>query len=168
VRSQAERQCARRRVAAVAAVALATLALAARGESTVGTTSADARIDFRIVIPRAVRAQAVAQQAFLAVAREDLERGYVDLPAASTLRITSNSPAGFGVLVSFDRHIVSRVVVRIRGQALDATVPGSAMQVQAPRMSREPVRVGYRLFLAPGLQPGRFAWPVALTVGTGA
>lgn len=151
------------------AIALAALAGEARAESvTTSRGAAAGHVDFGIAVPAVVRVEAMVQPRSLRIARGDIARGYVDLDDATSLRVTSNSRSGFAISVAFDEHLVSRVFLRIGGDDLAARASGDWLHVDAPRMVGAPLRLGYRLFLAPGAREGEYSWPVALGFGTGA
>jgi hypothetical protein len=140
----------------------------ARAESMTGTSGAQAHIDFRIVIPAVVRARAFTTPKYLPIGEDDVARGYVDLDAATSLVLTSNNPSGYAVSVAFDERLVSRVEVRIQGNTLETASRDSWLHVAAPKMLDVPLRVGYRIYLAPGARVGTYRWPVALAFGVDA
>ncbi|HEY6721148.1 MAG TPA: hypothetical protein VI363_05870 [Burkholderiales bacterium] len=145
----------------VLAFALAIAAPAARAESAAGTSHAQASIDMRIVIPAFVRTRSQSDPAEVPIGEADIVRGYVDLDEATSLVLTSNSSSGFMVSVAFDERLVSRVVVRIDGRVLEAAAPGE-IHVPSRKVVDKPMRVGYRLFLAPSASAGVHRWPVML------
>lgn len=152
----------------VLCAALAGYAAGAHAESALGGSGARANIDLRIVIPAIVRAKALADPRSLPISELDVERGYVDVDDASSLVLTSNTASGYELSVAFDQRLVSRVAVRIQGSTLEAASQGSWLHVDAPKMIEAPVRVGYRLYLAPGAHSGTYRWPVALAFAAGA
>ena len=149
---------------ALASCALGFAALTAHAEGSTGSASAAPHIDFKIVIPVVLRVRAVSQAHELSVTREDAERGYVDVPAGTRLRVTSNDPAGLRVELRFDRERVSRVRAEMAGQQLEVASPES-LPLRTAKMLDAPLDVGYRLYLVPGTAPGRYPWPVSLALG---
>ena len=141
--------------------ALAIAASGAHAETATGTSRAQAGIDVRIVIPAFVRTSAQSDPAEVPIGEADVARGYVDLDDATSLVLTSNSPTGFTMAVAFDERLVSRVAVRIDGRVLEAAGPGE-LHVASRMIVDKALRVGYRLFLAPGASAGVHRWPVSL------
>lgn len=141
---------------------LAIAMFAAHAESAIGQSRAQVGIDVRIVIPAFARVKTQSDPGVVPIAKADVARGYVDVEDATSLVLTSNSPSGFAMSVAFDETIVSRVAVRIDGRVLEAAAQGSALHIQAPKLVEKAVRVGYRLFLAPGAVAGTCRWPVLL------
>ena len=147
--------------------ALITLACALAGtpalaQDNVARLRAESSQDFRIVIPAFVRVTQRSDPVEVAVGASDVARGYVDVEDATSLMLVSNSPAGYTVRVGYDEKLVSRVAVRMNGNTLEMRAPGTEHHVASPRVTDKAVRVGYRLFLAPGAAPGSYRWPVAL------
>ena len=143
----------------------ATPALAARET---GAGEARGRLDFAVVVPVALRVVPVSERRSLAIQAADVARGYVDVAAATALRVTSNNAAGFVAVIACDPGLVTRVEARIAGQRIDADAPGTSAHIEGGKMIDAPLRVDYRLFLAPGIVPGIYRWPVALRLAPGA
>lgn len=138
----------RKAIAAAAAVLAAIIPIPGRAEAPL---VARASVDFRIVIPAFVRVKTLVNPQRLQVTMRDVERGYVDLDDASSLLLTSNSPAGYSVSVAFDPTVVSEVDVRMPSR--------SGVMIDAA------LHIGYRLHLKSGVAPGDYRWPVVLTFG---
>jgi hypothetical protein len=158
----------RRAAARAAAAVLAFCAAGAVASGEQGTKDARASLDFRIVVPVILRVEALREPRALAVTPGDVARGYVDVDDGTSLVLTSNNRAGFGVSIAADPAIVSRVVARLEGRSLEADAPAATVHVEAPRLLQEPIAVRYRLFLAPGLGAGTYGWPVRLAFAPGA
>ena len=148
------------------AAALVAAATGAQAMSSAGETRAQANIDFKIVIPVVLRVKAVDQQAEIAVTEADLARGYVEVAQGTSLVLTSNNRAGFGVSIAFDGGLLSRVVARIHGQDLESGASGGSLHIEAGKLIEAPMKVAYRLYLAPGAHAGTYRWPVALSFAT--
>ena len=155
-------------VLAAFAAAMAFMAVPALAASESGPREARGRIDFAIVIPVALRVVPVSEPRSLAIRAADVARGYVDVDAATALRVTSNNAAGFVAVIACDPALVTRVEARIAGQRIEAGAPGSSAHVEGGKMIDAPLGVDYRLFLAPGAAPGTYRWPVALRLAPGA
>ena len=156
------REAWRRWALRLVAAALAIAAPLAAAEGSRVENAAKASVDFRIVIPVVLRAEQLREPGSLALAQADVARGYVDVEEGASLVLTSNNRAGFDVSLAFDPALVSRVVARLAGQALEADGAAGSLHVDAPKLLREPVRVGYRIYLAPGAHAGSYTWPVRL------
>jgi hypothetical protein len=150
------------RAVAALALALAALAPPAQAMGSLGTSRADASIDLAIVIPPTVIARTVAQAGAVSITARDIERGYVDLDGATSLRLSANDPSGYRLAVWYDWRLLSRVLLRIGERVVSADAPGRRVHVASPRMLDAPLLIDYRLYLARGTRPGTYPWPLAL------
>lgn len=101
----------------------------------------------------------------LVVTREDVRRGYVEVPAASRIEVRSNDPRGY--LLVFESQAGSGTPFR------EAIIDGLGRPVQigpgggwVPRTDpRGPVSVdlSYRFSLTKDAVPGSYRWPFALS-----
>ena len=145
-------------------VNLAIASAHAEAASAHGGSKASAQLNFRIVIPAIVRVKALAQALGITITQDDVDRGHVDLAAASQLMLTSNSRNGYLISANFDAEILDGVEIKMLNQTLrtDARKGTKTMHVQSSILIDEVVGVGYRLHLKPGLKAGNYHWPVAL------
>lgn len=115
-------------------------------------------------VPAQTVAQVVAQPAQLTITDTDIARGYVDIPAASQLRVTSNNPAGY--IVDFFSRLPIFTAVRVSSSAGSADLgPEGGAIIQRGNHGRDlPLNLSYRFTLAAAVQPGTYAWPLAFNV----
>jgi hypothetical protein len=99
----------------------------------------------------------------LVVTAQDIERGYVDVPAASRFEIRNKGPSLFEVrpLNPFFRSVR---VTGPEGSAEFGAAGGTLMQRSNGNGAAVNVSLGYRFELAAGITPGAYKWPVSLTV----
>jgi hypothetical protein len=136
----------------------------AEANTALGGSKASAHLNFRIVIPAIVRVKALTQASGVTITQNDVDRGHLDLDAASTLMLTSNSRNGYIVSANFDSGILESIEVKLPNKTLHAGASSGTktMHVNAPILVDEVVGVSYRLYLKPGLKAGHYHWPVAL------
>jgi hypothetical protein len=129
-----------------------------------GGSKASAHLNFRIVIPAIVRVKALTQASRFTITQNDVDRGHLDLDAASTLMLTSNNRNGYIVSANFDAEILEGVEIKLPNQTLraNASKGTKTMHVQSSILVDEVIGVGYRLYLKSGLKAGHYHWPVAL------
>ncbi|HKW80337.1 MAG TPA: hypothetical protein VJQ49_04965 [Casimicrobiaceae bacterium] len=109
-----------------------------------------------------LRLQILRQPATLAVTTEDVERGYVDVPAATDLMARSNDRNGFSL--SFDSR--STLFRKAQVSGLDRGLeigPEGGMTHQAFAGSQKLLRLSYRFFLSPQVGPGNYPWPLQIS-----
>ena len=131
-------------------------------ESSAGSNPAAARLEFAIVVPAMIRVKALAQPDGITIGQAQIDQGYVDLDAASSLLLTSNSRQGFVLSASYDSGLLAGVEIRIANQILRAAGGLASMRVDAPMLVDKLVGISYRLYLKPGVRAGDYRWPVAL------
>ena len=101
------------------------------------------------------------QPASVNITAEDVTRGYVDLPSAVAFRVRSNARAGYAIEFEPLSGPFSHALVRWGStQAAITNRDGSwVVQPQAPRVEGS---MAVRLTLAPGTEPGSYAWPLLM------
>lgn len=128
-----------------------------------GGTSAAVHLNFRIVIPAIVRVKALSQVASITIEQAHIDRGYIDLDAASSLQLTSNSRRGYMLSANFNAELLEKIDVKLPHKTFHANDRSTNMHVESPILIDEVVGVSYRLYLKPHVQAGEYQWPVALT-----
>ncbi len=96
------------------------------------------------------------------VTADDVRRGYVDLPASSRVRVRTNSPNGYSLVLEVDSAEFDAVVLEESGEHVE--IRGSGF-VDRPFRGRSEVvtELGYKFLLNPATLPGVYAWPVAVS-----
>jgi hypothetical protein len=145
---------------------LAQLAFAASDTiSGAGALTARASIDVAISIPRVMQMRLIGHPAALEVTAEDIARGSITVNGPS-IDLVVNDRAGYDLRA----ELVNAVFTAVRIAGLPATVQaGSAPAiVRMPSMTGrprpQPMPVAYELQLAADALPGRYSWPVALSL----
>lgn len=98
----------------------------------------------------------------IVVSASDVERGFIEIAAASRMEVRNPGPSVFefrGVSTLFRR-------VRISGSAGTAEFgsKGGTLLAQPNRTGLSSVALDYRFELSPDTQPGKHKWPLAITV----
>ena len=138
---------------AVLAGALA-LPAAASSDLAQGGGPARAYVDFTIRVPRVALLKLVNHPATVEVTAEDIARGKIVVSGAS-LDLLVNNPLGYVLRAD----LMNAMFTAARIVNLPARMP---TMVGKPRPA--PIAVDYELSLAPDAQPGRYSWPVSLSV----
>ena len=126
--------------------------------------AARSQIAVTAFVPAQTVGQLVQQRPEITITDADIARGYVEIPGASQLRVTSNNPAGY--IVDFFSRLPIFTSVRISsdGGSADLGPDGGAI-IERGRQGRDlPLNLSYRFNLAARVQPGTYAWPLALNV----
>ncbi|HTS85975.1 MAG TPA: hypothetical protein VMG61_12780 [Usitatibacter sp.] len=144
---------------------LTPLTLRAASSVVPGGGSASASLDFSFVVPRVLQVRELSRPASLDISADDIARGTVTVSGAM-LDLLANDPAGYVIRARLVNAVFTAVSIVGLPGPLVAT-PASAtlrMATMVGRPKPAPVPVQYELQLSPDAVPGRYAWPVALTL----
>jgi len=106
----------------------------------------------------------VRQAAHLEITQADIDRGYVDVPAGSQLGVKTNSRNGY--MLVFDSNSDIFRGIRVSGAGGDAEIGsgGGSIIQRSFGGSNGLLQLGYRFELAQNAQPGRYPWPLQVSV----
>ena len=143
--------------------------LAAHAASSVaqggGSLKASASLDFSISVPHVMQLRLLGHPSTLDITADDIARGSITVSGAS-LDLLVNDRAGYVIRAQLANGIFTAAkVLGLPGTLVAAADSGTlrmASMVGRPRPA--PMAVSYELQLAPGTQPGRYSWPVALSL----
>ncbi len=146
-------------------VALAVLLTLTAQPAVAGTAaggSAHAMIGLSATVLPYHRLEVLRQVSTLNVTRSDIERGYVDVPAGTSLRARSNDRQGMTVNFDARANVFERVTVAGLGKPLDLGAGGGAAHYAY--VGREmALELSYRFYLAAGIPPGSYPWPLQIS-----
>ena len=146
----------------VAAVLSAAMALAAPAVCAADTSTAKLTVMARIAT--FFRMQIEHQAPALTVTARDVERGYVEAPAASNFSVVTNTQEGFIIEFRPRSDMFRSVVVTGLQSPVEIGAQGGAATNNTPHGRTTFHQLGYRFMLRPDLQPGDYAWPLELSV----
>jgi hypothetical protein len=126
----------------------------------------DVNADVRIVvqIPRVMRLRALDLPSTIALSADDISRG--EVVVKGRLDVLVNDPRGYAL----EARPMGRAFpgFRIQGLARVVETDGDPVAVSMPSMvgmkAARPFPVEYHLRIAPDTVPGRYPWPVLLTL----
>ncbi len=110
------------------------------------------------------RLDAQSAPADIQLSGADVARGYIDVAEPLTLVVRSNSASGFAMDLMTVTPMLSSIVVHglDSDQVLGAEGGTIVQRWQRPQVVN--LSLKFRLVLAPGLTPGRYAWPLRVAV----
>lgn len=106
-----------------------------------------------------------SQPAAVEVTSNDVARGYVDVPQAVAFHVRSNAANGYTVQFQPVSGPFSRAYVNW-GNAQATVAADGAWLSQPYQQGTMTGTFNVRLALAPGTQPGNYAWPVRFDAGS--
>lgn len=106
------------------------------------------------------------QQMQLAVTPDDIARGYVEVPAASRFTVTTNNRAGYTLNFQPNAGIFRSVAIQGMGVSAEFGAGGGTIIQSGAEsgVARIQTELGYRFYLAAGVQAGSYFWPLSLSV----
>ena len=106
------------------------------------------------------------QQMQLTVTPDDVARGYTEVSAASRFAVTTNNRAGYALIFQPHADIFRSVAIHGLGVSVDIGAGGgTVLQSGAENgVARTLFELGYRFYLAEGVQPGSYSWPLSVSV----
>ncbi len=139
-----------------------TAATSCHAESQTGTSAAQTSLDIRVVIPAYIRVSRVTQPDQFVIENRHITQGYIDLDAATLVKITNNTRNGYLLAAQYDAEMLSKIEVKVAGKNLTASSGVGCMRVDSGVVLDKLVPISYRLHLARGVRAGGYPWPVAL------
>ena len=121
-----------------------------------------------IAVSAVVTANAVMQVEYqaqqLVVTAADVARGYCDAPAASRVRVSSNSRLGYLISVFSRLPIFKSVRVEMPDSSAQISQDGGSIAQHGRHGKELLTQMTYRFMLADGVVAGTYPWPLALDV----
>ena len=143
------------------AICLSALALFAAHPLLTQAASRSIAVSAFVTANAVVQVEYQAQQ--LVITETDVARGYCDAPAASRLRVSSNSRAGY--LISIFNRLPIFKSVRVDMPDASAQISRDGGSIAQRRHGKEMLtQMTYRFVLADGVGAGTYPWPLALDV----
>jgi hypothetical protein len=110
------------------------------------------------------RMQIEHQTTALTVTARDIERGYVDVPAASNFSVITNTQDGFLIDFRPRGEVFRSVTVTGLQNPVEIGAHGGSAVNNTPHGRTTFHQLGYRFVLRPDLQPGEYPWPLEISV----
>jgi hypothetical protein len=100
----------------------------------------------------------------LVISAQEVRQAYADVAEPTRVEVSNNSPRGYALLVSPTMPGFTALVVREAGVQVILGGEGGAIPERGQVGLRMPLSLRYRFMLDPRMAPGRYPWPVRLTV----
>lgn len=122
-------------------------------------------LDFQVSVPRVMQMTLLAHPTSVEVTADDIARGSITVrgPAVDLL---VNDRMGFAIRADISGAAFDAVKISGLASPVVATQQGATIHMASMvgRAKPTPMPVQYELQLAPGAQPGRYTWPVTLSL----
>ena len=132
------------------------------GKARATTSAKSTQMRISATVNPYVRLDVLQQQPSLTITAEDIQRGYVDVSAGTSLRTRTNDRNGF--LVNFDSRSNVFERVSVSGIGATAEIGSGGGTIRAAYAGPESMaQVSYRFYLAQGVQSGNHPWPLQIS-----
>ena len=130
-----------------------------------GPLTAKASIDFAVKIPRVMQMRLLGHPDALEITADDIARGSI-VVSGPRLDLLVNDRLGYVLRAELVNAVFSAARIVGLPSVLTATAAGASVRMASMvgRPKPQPVSVQYELMLAADAVPGRYSWPVALTL----
>ena len=110
------------------------------------------------------RMQVDHQVAALTITARDIERGYVEVPAASNFSVITNTQDGFVIDFRPRSDVFHSVLVTGLQNPVEIGAQGGTAMHNVPHGRTTFHQLSYRFMLRPDLQAGSYPWPLEISV----
>jgi len=128
-----------------------------------GTSSATLAVSVQVVARTILTVD--SQPSGVQVTADDVARGYVELPQSVLFHVRSNATNGYTVQFEPVSYPFNRADVSW-GTTTASVGSDGAWLTQGYQQGTQTGTLSVRLSLAPGTQPGSYAWPVRFDAGS--
>jgi len=142
--------------ALITAIAIATPVFA-------GTSSSTLSVSVQVVARTILTVD--SQPSAINITSDDVARGYIDLPQSVLFHVRSNAANGYAMEFQPVSYPFSRADVSWGSTAATIGSDG-AWLTEAYQQGTQAGSLNVRLSLAPGTQPGSYAWPLRFDAGS--
>jgi len=142
---------------------LVLLALAG-GCSALSAAETHAQLAISAVIPAQARLEQLSVPLSVTVSAADRLRGYLDVADPVLLQVTSNSRAGFQLQLATLLPLCRAIAIRGLGSDVLLPADGGTIVQRWQHPQSLALSLNFRLLLASDVRPGRYDWPLRLTV----
>ena len=130
-----------------------------------GAIAAKASVDFSISVPRVMQMRLLGHPASVDITPEDIARGSITV-SGPRLDLLVNDRLGFVLRAELVSAMFSAARIVGLSSPVTATAAGATLRMASMvgRPKPQPIAVDYELTLAADAVPGRYSWPVALSL----
>jgi hypothetical protein len=130
-----------------------------------GASRASASVDFSISVPHVMQLRLLGHPAAIDLTPDDIARGSITVSGAQ-LDLLVNDRAGYLIRAQLANPVFTAAKVLGLPGELVASAQAATLRMASMvgRPKPAPLAVSYELQIAPGAAPGRYGWPVSLSL----
>ncbi len=116
----------------------------------------------RITVAPRSELNMIYQQPEVKLTRDDIARGYIELPKGTKVEIRTNTKEGY--MLVFEGLVWPFKAIEIKGLPNELQITSHSASVQIPyRKGKTVLELSYRFVLFESAKPGTYAWPLVLS-----
>jgi hypothetical protein len=93
------------------------------------------------------------------VTKEDIIRGFIEIPSATVLQIKTNSRTGYVLYFEGENEFFKEILVTDKGRTVVLSPFGGLIHQPYSGSNIEVKNLSYKFFLRNNIQPGFYSWP---------
>jgi hypothetical protein len=129
-----------------------------------GATDIHGSLMVRATVAPAASIELASQPTRIAISALDLERGYAEISTPVGMHVRCNSREGYLLEVLPVSPLFTSVAIRGLGADVSLGPDGGTLAQRWQHAQSVDLALTYRFYLAPGLVPGEYPWPLRLQV----
>jgi hypothetical protein len=124
-------------------------------------------LEITTIVPLRSRIEKMDSPVFLSLSPEDVQRGWIELPAGSRLTVYNNCQSGYRLILEvMDTAWLDRLQLRAQGRETWVLNAGGSMFFPWEGSGRKILELSYRFELRAGTSPGIYPWPLRLSAAS--
>lgn len=141
-----------------------TVGLAPLVSTPVEAAQTSAAMAVSVTVVAHAKIQTYFQETQLKISKNDVARGYIDVPSASRFSVVSNSQSGYLMEFFPVGNLFDSVRISGLGNAVQMGTDGGAVVQRGLLRTNPAVELSFRFALRPEVIPGNYPWPLQLSV----
>ena len=118
-----------------------------------------AKITVVATVVARVTESVIHQETEVNVTEEDIQKGFVEIPSGTILRVKTNARSGYGLFFEGWSDVFKDISVIDKGRITVVSPNGGLIHQPYPKGNFEVKDLSYRLQLKEDIRPGSYPWP---------
>jgi hypothetical protein len=134
------------------------------GEICAETVSNELHI--RATVPIQIDYEILKNPEFIEINKANKKRGYLDVEKGTELKVTTNNPSGYVILLTCEEADFFTYAMVKDGDRVFELFPGSQLEIHEPLPIQPPDKksLDYTFYLTPDVQLIKYPWPISVIV----
>ena len=135
-------------------------------QSEISAETVSTELHIQATVPTQIEYQILKHPDILEINKVDKKRGYKDVNKGTELKINTNDPNGYVILLTCqEADFFTSVMVKDDDRVFEL-LPGGQLEIHEPLPITPPDKksLDYTFYLAPDVQLIKYPWPISVTV----